>query len=251
VLTAASLMVAGPAAGQAVVLARRLPDLRIGLHLCLVDEDPVLAPEEIPGLVGPDGRLRQDMVRLALDLALSRGLRRQARREIAAQFEAFRRSGLALDHVDGHRHFHVHPIVGHLVLALGRQNGMRALRAPREPAAVLDRIESAPRRTRDPVGPWAALLQARARRLGIVTPDAVFGTRWSGAFTTARLARLLERLPDGLIEIYMHPATRDDVAGHGAGYRGSLELQALTDEAVVAACARIDHRPGGFIDALG
>ena len=43
VLTAASLMVGGPAAARAVELARRLPRLAVGLHLALVDAEPVLA----------------------------------------------------------------------------------------------------------------------------------------------------------------------------------------------------------------
>jgi len=42
VLTAASLMVSAPAAADAVERARRMPSLRVGLHLVLVDGRPVL-----------------------------------------------------------------------------------------------------------------------------------------------------------------------------------------------------------------
>ena len=65
ILTAASLMVAGAAAADAVVRARRLPMLGVGLHVVLVDGEPVLPPEQIPALVGPDGRFRTDMLRTA------------------------------------------------------------------------------------------------------------------------------------------------------------------------------------------
>jgi chitin disaccharide deacetylase len=41
VLAAASLMVAAPAAADAIVRARRLPSLRVGLHLVLVEGTPV------------------------------------------------------------------------------------------------------------------------------------------------------------------------------------------------------------------
>ena len=44
VLTAASLMVSGAAAADAVARARALPRLRVGLHLVLVDGKPVLDP---------------------------------------------------------------------------------------------------------------------------------------------------------------------------------------------------------------
>ncbi|MEX2036295.1 MAG: ChbG/HpnK family deacetylase, partial [Xanthobacteraceae bacterium] len=51
ILTAASLMVSGPAAADAVERARRLPGLRVGLHLVLVEGSPTLPPERLPDLV--------------------------------------------------------------------------------------------------------------------------------------------------------------------------------------------------------
>lgn len=42
VLTAASLMVAAPATADAVARAKRIPSLRVGLHLVLVEGRPVL-----------------------------------------------------------------------------------------------------------------------------------------------------------------------------------------------------------------
>jgi hopanoid biosynthesis associated protein HpnK len=125
-LTAASLRVAGPAAAHAVALARRMKILRVGLHLVLIDGAPMLPPEQIPGLVDGRGWLRKDMTRLAFDLALRPALRRQLRLEIAAQFAAFRRTGLPLDHVNAHKHFHVHPLIARDVIAIGREYGMRA-----------------------------------------------------------------------------------------------------------------------------
>ena len=45
ILSAASLMVTGDAADDAVARARRLPRLAVGLHLVLVDGKPCLPPE--------------------------------------------------------------------------------------------------------------------------------------------------------------------------------------------------------------
>ena len=47
----------------------------------------------------------------------------------------------------------------------------------------------------------------RKTRAGLLIPDAVFGLAWSGAMTAARLRGLITHLPDGLSEIYLHPAT--------------------------------------------
>src|SRR4051812_23438708 len=71
ILTAASLMVAGDAAVDAVERARRLPELGVGLHLVLVEGRPILPPERVPALVGPDGQFHANMVRTAFAIALS------------------------------------------------------------------------------------------------------------------------------------------------------------------------------------
>jgi hopanoid biosynthesis associated protein HpnK len=246
VLTAASLMVAGPAAVRAVGLAKRMPALRVGLHLTLLEGVPVTPPREIPDLVDRHGRLRSDMVVLAFAL-LRPSVRRQLRREIAAQFEAFRKTGLALDHVNAHKHFHVHPLVAGEVVRACLENGAPALRVPEEPASTVARIDGA-RAAATGMTPWAGLLRARARRAGLPTPDAVFGLRWSGKVTARRLSALLAQLPSGLIEVYTHPATSDTFAGHEPGYQYRQELSALTDPAVIEAVRKSRCRTGGFSD---
>src|SRR3954454_4120374 len=94
ILSTASLMVAGPAAADAVARARRLPGLRVGLHLVLIEAWPMLPPEQVPDLVGATSRCRIDMPRLGLEIALRRGVRRRLQAEIAAQFAAYAAPGL-------------------------------------------------------------------------------------------------------------------------------------------------------------
>src|SRR5262249_56831666 len=77
ILTAASLMVAGPAAQDAIARARRLPRLHVGLHLVLVEGRPVLPAQDLPDLVDADGRFRGDMVRLRIDIFMRASVRRQ------------------------------------------------------------------------------------------------------------------------------------------------------------------------------
>ncbi len=137
VLTAASLMVGAPAAAGAVETARRLPRLAVGLHLALVDALPVLPASAAPDLVDAHGRLRTDMARVGAAISFLPRVRRQMLAEIRAQFEAFRATGLKLDHVNAHRHFHLHPSVTSAILDHAAQFGVRAVRAPLEPRAVL------------------------------------------------------------------------------------------------------------------
>ncbi|CAA2139645.1 hopanoid biosynthesis-associated protein HpnK [Methylobacterium bullatum] len=249
ILTAASLMVGAPAAADAVARARRLPSLRVGLHLVMVEAWPTLPAADLPDLVGPDGLIRSDMGRLGLDLAVKPSARRQLSAEITAQFEAYKATGLPLDHVNAHKHFHVHPLIAGRVLAIGRGYGMRAIRVPREPRAVLRAAEPGanPKPALD-IAPWAGLLAVRARQAGLLIPDRTLGLAWSGAMTPRRVAELLRHLPDGLTELYTHPATGGGFPGEAPGYAYAAERDALIAPETIAALAASGAVRGGFSD---
>ena len=227
ILTAASLMVTGDAADDAVARAKAMPTLGVGLHLVLVEGRPALPAEHLPDLVDSSGRFRTDMVRTAIGIFTKPAARAQLRAEVEAQFARFAATGLALDHVNAHKHFHLHPTIASTILSVGRRYGMTAIRAPIEPGQVLNRIEPGTAGF-DIARPWAALVRRRMRRAGLLVPDQVFGLAWSGALDTKRLRGLIDHLPHGITEIYAHPAT-GAFPGSALGYGYAGELAALTD----------------------
>jgi len=227
ILTAASLMVTGDAADDAVARAKATPTLGVGLHVLLVEGRPALPPECLPDLVDSSGRFRTDMVRTAIGIFTRPAARAQLQAEVEAQFARFAATGLALDHVNAHKHFHLHPTIAATILAVGRRYGMTAIRAPIEPRHVLHRVEPGSAGF-DVARPWAALVRRRMRRAGLLVPDQVFGLAWSGALDTKRLRGLINHLPDGITEIYAHPAT-GIYPGSAPGYAYAGELAALTD----------------------
>src|SRR5262249_10519570 len=129
VLTAASLMVAAPGCDDAVARAKRLPKLRVGLHLVLVEGRPKLPAGGVPDLTTRDGFFRTDMAAMGADIFFRPKVRSQLAAEIEAQFLAFAASGLRLDHVNTHKHYHLHPTISGLMVQIGRRFGMRASRA--------------------------------------------------------------------------------------------------------------------------
>jgi chitin disaccharide deacetylase len=150
------------------------------------------------------------------------------RAEIRAQFEEFRATGLKLDHVTAHKHFHLHPSILSAVVELAKEFGAPAVRAPLEPEGVLARIDGARRRlTASALALLAGVQRARLKRAGIAAPDQVFGLAWGGAMIHSRLQGLIAHLPDGITEIYTHPATASVFAGAAPGYRYQDELAAL------------------------
>jgi hopanoid biosynthesis associated protein HpnK len=249
-LTTASLMVAGAAAADAVDRARRSPSLRVGLHLVLVEGRPWSPSAEVPDLVDAQGRFRTDMVRMAVDIFRRPSVRRQVAAEIAAQFAAFQATGLTLDHVTTHKHFHLHPTIAGLMIDIGGRFGLQAARSPVEPSDVLKLAEPQNRPAPFLAAGWARLSQRQLRAAGLLTPDQVFGLRWSGAMTTERFRGLLAHLPAGLSEIYFHPAI-GDYAGGAPGYRYRDEYLALLDPEARRTVQDGGIRLGGFSDFVG
>jgi hopanoid biosynthesis associated protein HpnK len=246
ILTAASLMVAGDAAADAVARARTLPTLGVGLHVVLVEGRPVLPADRIPALVDGTGNFRIDMARAGITIFASPAARRQLATEIEAQFAAFAATGLPLDHVNAHKHFHLHPTIAGTIVKIGQRYGMRAARAPIEPRRLLRQVDGTD------TGPrietvWARLVRARLRRAGMLVPDQVFGLAWSGAMTADRVRGILERLPDGLTEIYTHPAT-GAYPGSAPAYDYRGELAALTDPLAKTILTRERVALGHFAD---
>ena len=251
IVTAASLMVTGTAMADAVKRAQRMPTLRVGLHLVLVDGFPALPQNSVPDLTERSGRFRPNMTLSGINMSLNPAARNQLAAEVTAQFEAFHATGLRLDHVNGHKHFHVHPVIAKCVLRIGRQFGVRAVRVPLEPTDILQRVEpDVPVRREWLADYFARGLLRRARRLGMFAPDHVFGIRWSGAMTKDRMRPLIEALPEGVSEIYCHPALSGGFPGSAAKYRYAEELAALTDSEVVAAARSTRIRLGAFTDFL-
>jgi predicted glycoside hydrolase/deacetylase ChbG (UPF0249 family) len=171
--------------------------------------------------------------------------------EVRALFEAFRATGLTLDHVTAHKHFHLHPSILSAILELAKEFGAPAVRAPLEPRGILARIDSArPGLAASALAPLARLQRARLKRAGVATPDQVFGLAWTGAMTHSRLAGLIAHLPEGVTEIYTHPATSSAFAGAAPGYRYEEEFAALTSPYLRRLIAATGVASGGFSNAV-
>jgi hopanoid biosynthesis associated protein HpnK len=235
ILDQASLMVAGAAAGDAVRRAKTMPSLRVGLHLVVI-EGPAVSPfVDIPDLVNVDGRFPPDQARLGFRYFFRPAIRRQLAHEIRAQFAAFAATGLTLDHANAHKHMHLHPIVGRMMIEIGREFGLRSVRIPAEPPATIGRLGTPAGIGDRALHAWTQLLRRQARAAGMMVNDHCFGIAWSGHMTRERVRRLLDHLPDGLSEIYFHPATERDpvLARLMPDYEHEAEFAALLDRGLL------------------
>lgn len=251
-LNAASLMVTADATQDAVRRARMLPNLRVGLHVVLADGRSTLDAQLIPEIADPTGRIHGDMFRKGVRFFLKPAARRQLQAEIRAQFAAFARTGLILDHVNVHKHFHLHPTILGILIEVGRDYGTPPIRVPAEPFWFAARCAGVlPACTQALLSPWIALMKLRLRRARVFHNNQIFGIAGSGAIDESSLLTVLARLPPGVSEIYLHPAMHSGatIAASMSRYRHTQELDALSSLRVRAALNAVAIR-GGYADVL-
>jgi chitin disaccharide deacetylase len=252
VLTAASLMVAGAAAGDAIHRARSLRRLRVGLHLVLADGFAVLEHRVIPALTDEAGYMSRGMFIKSLRWFALPKVRKQLEAEIRAQFSAFARTGLFLDHVNVHKHFHMHPTLLTMVIRIGREYGLSAIRIPDEPLWFAARQNAwSAGVSSSLLKPWVALMKHHVRAAGVFHNDSIFGIASSGAMNESKLLEIIAALPAGVTEVYLHPATQQasPLTPSMKRYRHSDELAALLSPQVRAALDATHIRRGGYRDA--
>ncbi|NOS69270.1 MAG: hopanoid biosynthesis-associated protein HpnK [Verrucomicrobia bacterium] len=210
ILTTASLMVNEPDSGEAVALAKENPRLGIGLHLVLLCGRSALSPEKIPGLVNARSEFSNNPVSVGVNYFFKRSLREQLRAEIHEQFARFRATGLPLDHVNGHLHVHLHPVVFEILMEAVEQFGIRHMRLTREPfwmdvpLARGRRLYRAAHAAIYFVLGWRA--QSQLKQKQIRHTQRVFGLLQNDRVDAAYVRKLLAVLLPGDSELYSHPS---------------------------------------------
>ena len=142
VLSSCSLMVTGKAFGSAVQLAIKNPQLAVGLHLVVVMGRSVLPKSVIPTLVNDERQFPSDPITVGLKYYFSRQAQQELEREMSAQFELFRSTGLPFSHIDGHLHMHA-PCCFWEGVEVGRTIRVRRMRVPEEELRLALRFKRA------------------------------------------------------------------------------------------------------------
>ena len=231
IVTSASLLVTGNAFEEAVALAKQNPELDVGLHLTLVEEQAVLKRELLPTLVDETGRLPRTSGEFFRRAFLGRISWGEVELEIAAQIARFHQTGLRLSHLDSHQHLHMFPPVFQIVKRLTSKMDNVWIRNSAGPWRKSPGV---------PTARWAQQLALNVTSLsarglhGRILPrttDGMYGFEVSGCLTRSTLEQTVREIPDGLYELVCHPG-EDDVDTQTRyshwGYHWAEELNALT-----------------------
>ncbi len=218
-LPSTTLMAAARRFDEAVEISRQQKTLGVGCHIVLVDGTPVANPSAIPTLLdafsqrGDEPRFRATLGEFVRDLYLGRINSAHIEQEAIAQIQRLQQAGVAVTHVDTHKHTHMFPPVLHGVLRAAQACNVRAIRNPFEPAWSVAATPGA-----GLVRTWQVRLLGALRhsfwksirQREFATTEGCVGVVATGTLNKVALRALLDRLPDGTFELVCHPAYMDD-----------------------------------------
>jgi predicted glycoside hydrolase/deacetylase ChbG (UPF0249 family) len=213
IVTSASLAVTTPFYRDAVDrCVRACPDLGIGLHFTLTSGTPAAPADQVPALVGADGRFRWRFVSLLLSAGIARraDLLEQIGIELEAQLARLRADGITPDHIDGERHVQLIPGIFELVVAAARRHGVPYVRAGRDfgfrafrPADVLETVANGGLVKSAILSALGARARAHLSGTGVKSPGFLSSYLYSGR--PRAVARTIEAAPAELVELMVHP----------------------------------------------
>jgi predicted glycoside hydrolase/deacetylase ChbG (UPF0249 family) len=233
VVSSVSVLVNTPGWDGAAAAALRAagPHLGVGLHFNLTAGAPLTA-----GRTLRDRRTGRffSLAALAVRALAGRLDPAEVAAECAAQLGRLAAAGLAITHLDGHRHVHVLPGVWGPVVATARAHGVAVVRLPLEPWDVNPRDGRAALKKAALALAWRA---ASGGRCPLRHADRFVGVSLQGrAAFLPRLLAVLDGLPAGTTELMVHPGRPDPVLAQWDRYTAprAAELAALTSEPVRA-----------------
>jgi predicted glycoside hydrolase/deacetylase ChbG (UPF0249 family) len=218
ILTATTLMANGEAFNDAVRLSREHPSLDIGVHCVLIGGRSLLTGREYPATI-----------KEFLSAMTFRRLDPYA--ELRPQVDKIRNAGIALSHMDSHKHTHLHPKVLDAVARLSEEFQIPWVRRPFD----FPLSGAGMPLTKRLVGKTFSVVRPRFRnaleRHGCRMTDHFAGFALTGRFRAAELTGLLESLPEGSTEFMCHPGhCTDELRQASTRLKESRqqELEALT-----------------------
>jgi predicted glycoside hydrolase/deacetylase ChbG (UPF0249 family) len=220
--------------------AKRLVGLSVGCHVVLLDGSPLSPPDQVPSLILKNGepRFRDSLLDFAATAVRGRIREDEIEREAVAQIRKIQNAGVAVSHLDTHKHAHLFPAVLKPLLRAARACGIRALRnpfAPLKPLAVAHLLKRPVLWKRYSQTRLLRGMERRFRELvddaGMITTDGSFGVISTGSLDLDLFRCIVAAIPEGTWEFVCHPGYNDaDLAAIRTRLRDSRlrELEILT-----------------------
>lgn len=236
ILTSTSLMVTAKKANTAIQFAQENPNLGVGLHLVLCCGKSVLTPAEIPHLVDKNGNFSSSPEIAGLKYQFIPQAKDELRKEIKAQLQAFKNTGLQISHVDGHLHLHTHPLVLKILVELAEEFDYKFIRLPSEELNFTLSVDNNNNLLLKVIydGVFRQLRLYGEKLLNssnnLKYLEKVYGLLQTGKITESYLLGLIPQIEANYIEIYAHPQYLKQLSS--SELFANLELKAFCSQKV-------------------
>lgn len=199
-ITSATMMAGMNATSEAIEFAKQHAEFSFGVHLYLVDENPISPPATIPSMIDPlTGKLwttKKFIIRNFARLIRVDDLVR----EMIAQCLVFLDAGVKISHIDGHGHNHRLPQSITALQILQHEIGITRVRCCQDivcgKEGLLSKLINKP-------------MQRKLSKTGLKMPDH-FAMNAGHCCDSEWFSKLLHALPEGITEIGIHPGVDEE-----------------------------------------
>lgn len=206
VITSVSVMVNMPYYKEAVAFLKKHPEVSVGLHFNISEGHPILSPHDIESLLREDDYF-YNWITLTLKLLFRDISLKEVEKELTAQFNELKQSGLPINHIDGHHHLHLYPTIFQIVAKFAKKENLHAVRSCQRSFPLLTHVFKNGFSLRKAI--ISNLFYFDSFLLGsnrnICRINYIYDINWNNEITERSFLELISSLPKGNTEIICHP----------------------------------------------
>ncbi|MGA2915192.1 MAG: ChbG/HpnK family deacetylase [Sedimentisphaerales bacterium] len=245
VLTSATIMANMPALYEAIMMAKNMPTLGVGVHLNIIDGKPLSSDSGVGLLLNENGEFKYSAYKLAFKSLLNKKILKAIEIELAEQISLIIKKGIKPTHLDSHKHFHCFPPVYRIVCSLAADFGIGAVRWPWEPATVC-LSDWPPVEFGDKARAFLARQMAlECRRIDsrFIKNDIFFGVAHTGRIDDKFWSELCKTQFIGTAEVMTHPGYPEGLTKTRLVEQRKVELKWLCDPSTKQLLAEAGLKP--------
>ncbi|MCX5665468.1 MAG: ChbG/HpnK family deacetylase [Candidatus Omnitrophica bacterium] len=194
IVSSVSVIPAGEAFADALKVIKDLALKEVGAHLSLTETKPLL----------PSSKFYKNHNQFFKDIFFGKADIEGFKRELKAQLELLKRSGVKITHINSHEHIHIIPGILDIFISLAKEFNIPAIRYPRGDRAMrLFNISDLYKKS--VLSYFSGKIAGPLKKSGLLYADHFLGLLDAGNLREDRLIEMIGSLKDGVTELVCHP----------------------------------------------
>lgn len=204
IVSSVSILPNGCAFEDALDFVKKNSNVSAGVHLCLIEEKPILPKDKIPSLVNEKGFFPKKYPHLFFKLYSRKINLSEIKNELDAQIKKLLNNGIIPTHLDSHQYIHLIPSIFNIVIELAKKYKIRYIRYPKR--SIYMHCSSMSGFIKK-----AYLTLSSGQQLSMLAKNNIncanlsFGFAESGRLNEMTIKRVLKCAQNGLNDLTCHP----------------------------------------------